>query len=64
MVRRHIYIILVLSFIYLIVNLTFTKVTGIPVYAPMDWESVAGILTPLGVLVGAVVIFFIVDLLN
>lgn len=58
------YLLLALSVVYLIVNFTFTKVNGIPVYAPMDWESTEGILTPLGVLVGSVVIFFLVDLLN
>lgn len=56
--------ILVLSVLYLFVNLTFTKVNGTPVYAPMDWESTEGILTPIGVLVGSIVIFFLVDLLN
>ena len=64
MVRRHLYLILALSVLYLIVNLTFTKVTGTPVYKPMDWESTEGILTPIGVLVGAILIFFLVDLLN
>lgn len=58
------YLILALSVVYLIVNFTFTKLNGTPVYAPMDWETTEGILTPIGVLVGSIVIFFLVDILN
>ena len=61
---RHLIPIFKLSVIYLIVNLAYTKTHDNPVYAPMDWDSVSGIVMPLGTLVVSIALFFLIYWIN
>ena len=41
-----------------------TKYTGTPVYPPIDWDSVGGIVLPLSTLVASVILFFFMYFMN
>ena len=38
--------VLAFGFVYMIVNLVATKVRGKPIYAPIDWETFTGYISP------------------
>ena len=63
-VLRHYIPINLISIAYLGVNLTYVKVTGKLIYSTIDWDSLAGYLTPILALFGTFLIFVIVERLN
>lgn len=54
---RHAIFIFGIAVVYLGINYLVTVKTGTPVYPPMDWKSTMGIICPIGLLVGAILIF-------
>ena len=48
----------------MVVNITATFMMGKPVYPPMDWKSVSGILTPLSTLILTMALFYLLVFLN
>jgi len=56
---RHTIFIFAIAVVYLGINYAVTVETGTPVYPPMDWKTTMGIVCPIGLLVGAILIFII-----
>lgn len=61
---RHTIFGIMIAVIYLGINLAVTLKTGTPVYPPMDWVTPLGILCPIGLLLGAILIFVILYFLT
>jgi hypothetical protein len=62
--KRHIILVLIIIIAYMIVNCSATFIRGEPIYPPMDWVSVSGIVTPLAASVGTILLFYLVIYLN
>lgn len=61
---RHTVFIFSIAVGYLGMNYAVTVETGTPVYPPMDWKTTLGILCPVGLLIGAILIFIILYFLT
>ena len=60
--RRHLLLLILLSFIYLLVNMSVTLNTGRPPYPFMNWKGFYGfVLVPGGILLYAVIMYFLVE---
>ena len=62
--RRHLIGIMALLFCYLMTNLSFQLATGEPVYGPLSWTTLGGIIGIFVCLFAAVLIFFLLMILT
>ena len=58
-IKRHLFIMLFVTVSYLIVNLVCTKVSGIPVYPIMTWDSFGTCMIPVGTAIVSLIIFML-----
>ena len=63
-VKRHLVLIVLNAFIYVIINMIATFATGRPVYPPMPWTDVASYIMALVIFLFAIGFFFLIRCIN
>lgn len=60
-VDTHVFIVAGVAFLYSMVNLAVTKVSGIPLYSVLPWDDGPSFILAVGALGGVIVIFFLIS---
>ena len=63
-VPRHLWMMLPICVAYMIDNFAATKITGSPIYPPIDWATPLGYIAAFGIFIFAIVVYLGVSYLN
>ena len=63
-IGTHAWLIFVVSLTYMIVNFVATKVSGVPIYEPITWDSPKGYIIPITFMFFSILLFFLCKQIN
>jgi hypothetical protein len=59
LIWRHISGLMLVSFCYLLVNMSYVLSTGRSIYPGMDWKTSLGIILPVGIMIASIFIYYL-----
>jgi hypothetical protein len=62
--RRHLFIILIITVIYLVINFLYVKMSGKLIYIIFKWRNITDFLLPAFLLVLGIIIFFSLEFIS